>query len=655
MLLTITLTEPPATDLGFLLHKHPDRLQSFAVSAGEAHVFYPEAAEQRCTAALLLEIDPIGLVRGRRRAGSGSSAPEAFSLAEYVNDRPYAASSMLAVALGKVFRTAMTGRCEARPALAARALPLEISIPALSCRGGTDLAHRLLRPLGWDVQARRLPLDPELPEWGDSRYLTVQLSGQVRLADALSHLYVLLPVLDDSKHYWVDDAEIDKLLRAGGDWLASHPERDLITHRYLAHQRQLAATAVARLAEVDDTEPEALDNAVPDAPDGAVPGAPGGAAPPEAPGAGAPDTGPAISGAAAPRSPLAQQRRDAVLSVLRDTVLRDSTAARVADLGCGEGSLVALLLREPSVARVLGVDVSHRALERTAQRLHLDTMPERQRDRVDLLQSSLTYADARLGGLDAAVLMEVIEHVDQPRLGALEQAVFGSARPGTVVVTTPNAEHNVRFADLRPGAMRHPDHRFEWTRAAVPCLGRRGGRPARLPGAFPARRPGRPCGRPAHPAGGVRPCLARRMRARRMRARRMRARRTSTRDRVPRARSWASPSCPWSSSSGCPARARPRSPASTSGRFEVISSDFCRGLVADDENDQAATADAFDVLAYIAGKRLAAGADGRGRYECAACRAQAVRGPGPRPRRAARRDRAGHAGKALYAAKFEPP
>ena len=453
MLLTITLTESPATDLGYLLHKHPDRLQSFAVSAGQAHVFYPEAAEQRCTAALLLEIDPIGLVRGHRRAGSGS--PEAFSLAEYVNDRPYAASSMLAVALGKVFRTAMTGRCDARPDLAARTLPLEIAIPALSCRGGTDLVHRLLRPLGWDVQARRLPLDPELPEWGDSRYLAVRLTGQVRLADALSHLYVLLPVLDDSKHYWVDAAEIDKLLRAGGDWLATHPERDLITHRYLAHQRQFAATAVARLAEVDDTEPEALDNAVPEAPDNAVT-----------------DTAP-------PRSPLAQQRRDAVLAVLRDTVLRDSAAARVADLGCGEGSLVALLLREPSVARVLGIDVSHRALERTAQRLHLDTMPERQRERVDLLQSSLTYADGRLAGLDAAVLMEVIEHVDPPRLGALEQTVFGAARPGTVVVTTPNVEHNVRFTDLRPGAMRHPDHRFEWTRPqfrdwAAGVAGRRG-------------------------------------------------------------------------------------------------------------------------------------------------------------------------------------
>jgi 3' terminal RNA ribose 2'-O-methyltransferase Hen1 len=445
MLLTITLTEPPATDLGYLLHKHPDRMQSFDVSAGQAHVFYPEAGEQRCTAALLLEIDPIALVRGHRRTGTGG--PEAFSLAEYVNDRPYAASSMLAVALGKVFRTAMTGRCDARPDLTARPLPLEISIPALSCRGGSDLADRLLQPLGWDVQATRIPLDPELPEWGGSHYFRVRLAGQARLADALSHLYVLLPVLDDNKHYWVDDTEIDKLLRAGGDWLAAHPERELITHRYLAHQRTLAATAVARLAEVDDTEPEALDNAVPDA----LPR----------------------------RNSLAQQRREAVLAVLRDTVLKDSAAARVADLGCGEGRLVALLLGEPSVARVLGVDVSHRALEHAAQRLHLDTMPDRQRERVDLLQSSLTYADQRLAGLDAAVLMEVIEHVDPPRLGALEQTVFGAARPGTVVVTTPNAEHNVRFADLDPGAMRHPDHRFEWTRPqfrdwAAGVAGRRG-------------------------------------------------------------------------------------------------------------------------------------------------------------------------------------
>jgi 3' terminal RNA ribose 2'-O-methyltransferase Hen1 len=431
VLLTITTTAPPATDLGFLLHKHPDRQQSFEVMAGQAHVFYPEATAQRCTAALLLEIDPIDLVRGRggRSGRPRAAGPDAFSLAQYVNDRPYAAASMLAVALGKVFRTAMTGRCDARPELAATALPLEIAIPALPCRGGPDLAARLFGPLGWQVTAQPVPLDEEIPEWGDSRYVTARLTGTVRLADALNHLYVLLPVLDDAKHYWVDQAEIGKLIRAGDGWLAGHPERDLITRRYLAHQRGLVLTAVGRLAEADDAEPEALDNAVPD------------------------DTG--ERGAA-----LAQQRREAVLAVVRET-----GAARVADLGCGEGALAAELLREPGVRQVVAVDVSPRALEHAARRLHLDQLPDRQRDRLVLRQSSLTYADEQLTGLDVAVLMEVIEHVDPPRLAAVEAAVFGYAQPGTVVVTTPNAEHNVRYPGLAPGAKRHPDHRFEWTRA----------------------------------------------------------------------------------------------------------------------------------------------------------------------------------------------
>jgi 3' terminal RNA ribose 2'-O-methyltransferase Hen1 len=455
VLLTITSTTPPATDLGFLLHKHPGRLQSFDVSAGQAHVFYPEAAEQRCTAALLLEIDPIDLVRGAGRGGNRGAAkggPDAFSLAQYINDRPYAASSMLAVALGKVFRTAMSGRCDARPELAASALPLEIIIPALPCRGGPSVAHRLLRPLGWQVEAHPIPLDPEIPEWGDSRYLSVRLTGTMRLADALNHLYVLLPVLDDAKHYWVDQAEIGKLIRAGDGWLAGHPERDLITHRYLAHQRRLVLTAVGRLAEADDTEPEALDNAVPgdDLPDTAVPAEP-------APGS-TPAAGPA-GPRAEHRQSLAQQRRDAVLAVLRE-----AGAGTVADLGCGEGALAAALLREPAIQKVIAVDVSPRALDQAAARLHTDTMPDRQRDRLQLRQSSLTYADSQLTGLDAAVLMEVIEHIEPDRLGALEAAVFGYARPGTVVVTTPNAEHNVRYDWLAPGALRHPDHRFEWTR-----------------------------------------------------------------------------------------------------------------------------------------------------------------------------------------------
>ena len=427
MLLTVSTTHHPASDLGFLLHKHPDRVQRFEVASGVAHVMYPEVGDERCTAALLLEVDPVELVRSAR-----GPAGEGFSLGQYVNDRPYAASSLLAVTLGKVFSTAMKGRCDARPELAATAIPLEVHVPVLPCRGGPPLAGRLFGPLGWTVAAQPIPLDPAFPDWGDSRYVDLRLTGTMRLADALAQLYVLLPVLDDAKHYWVSGDEIDKLVRAGGDWLGAHPERELITTRYLAHQRRYTAEALARLAELDDQpepEPVTEGHAGHDAGDERLPS-------------------------------LAEQRRAAILAELRA-----AGAARVVDLGCGEGNLLRELLAEPSFTEIAGVDVATRALRSAAARLRLDQLPERQRARIRLLQGSVTYADDRLAGYDAIVLSEVVEHVDPPRLGALAAAVFGVAKPATVLVTTPNAEYNPRWDSLPAGRFRHPDHRFEWTRA----------------------------------------------------------------------------------------------------------------------------------------------------------------------------------------------
>ena len=428
MFLTISTTHEPAGDLGYLLHKHPGRVQSFAESVGTAHVFYPENAGDRCTVAVMLEVDSIKLVRGRK-----GPTGDGFALGQYVNDRPYAASSMLAMALKDVFRTALTGRCDARPELAQTPIPLEIHVPALPCRGGVELLRRLFEPLGWGVEARTVELDPTIPRWGDSRYLDVRLTGTLRLSDALNHLYVLLPVLDDGKHYWVSNDEVDKLIRAGQGWLATHPDKALISHRYLAHRRELTQSAIARLAEIDDTDVEQFDNAVDGALDLDAPDRP---------------------------VPLAEQRRGAVLAAVRA-----SGARRVGDLGCGEGVLVRDLIAERGIAAIVAVDVSARALQIAGRRLRLDKMTELQRERLQIFQSALTYRDDRLAGLDAAVLMEVIEHVDPSRLGALERTVFGYACPFTVIVTTPNVEHNVRFETLPDGALRHRDHRFEWTRA----------------------------------------------------------------------------------------------------------------------------------------------------------------------------------------------
>jgi len=426
MLLTITSTYPPATDLGYLLHKNPSRAQSFELSFGHAHVFYPEAKAERCTAALLLDIDPIGLVRNRRGPGG-----EGYSLEQYVNDRPYVASSFLSVAIAQVFGTALAGKCKDRPELAETAMPLQTKLSVVPCRGGEDILRRLFEPLGHKVSAQRLPLDENFPEWGESAYFTVELESNIRLSELLSHLYVLIPVLDDDKHYWVAEDEVEKLLRHGEGWLAKHPERELIARRYLKHQRSLAREALGRLAEEDIPDPDEAEQ-----------------------------THAAEEAAVEKNISLAELRIGAVVAALKS-----SGAKRVLDLGCGEGRLLRALLKDKSFTEITGVDVSNRALEIAAQRLHLDQMSSAQKEKIRLLNGSLTYRDKRLEGFDAAAVVEVIEHQDPPRLAAFERVLFEFAKPGTIVVTTPNVEYNVKFETLPAGKLRHKDHRFEWTRA----------------------------------------------------------------------------------------------------------------------------------------------------------------------------------------------
>jgi 3' terminal RNA ribose 2'-O-methyltransferase Hen1 len=175
MLLTVTTTHTPATDLGFLLHKNPARPQAFDLSFGRAHVFYPEAGESRCTAALLLDVDPVGLVRGRR-----GPAGEGFALEQYVNDRPYVASSLMSVAIAQVFASALHGTSRERPELAAAAIPLVAKIAALPCRGGEAFLRSLFEPLGYTVAATRAPLDETFPEWGEGPYYTTLSSSRRR-------------------------------------------------------------------------------------------------------------------------------------------------------------------------------------------------------------------------------------------------------------------------------------------------------------------------------------------------------------------------------------------------------------------------------------------------------------------------------------------
>ena len=427
MFLSIATTRQPATDLGYLLHKHPGRLHEIEQTFGKAWVFYPDATDRRCEAALVLDVDPVGLVRGKGQAQG--------LLDQYVNDRPYVASSFLSVALNKAFRTAMTGVCNARQELADTAIPLEAVVTPLPMRGGEKLVRLLFESLGWSVH-----IDPIVgPDAAtiSNLYARVKLTGVARLSAVLNHLYVLIPVLDDAKHYWVGEDEIDKLLKRGEGWLDQHPAKELIVRRYLRHRGILARAALERLAP--ETQEEAVEPEARSAPEDAL----------ETP------------------IRLNDERMAAVVEVLRA-----AGAKTIADLGCGEGKLLHRLLRERWAERLIGLDPAARELEWAAKRLKLHLPGGPPEGRVLLLHGSLTYRDDRWADADAAALIEVIEHLDPDRLPLVERVVFGEARPAIVVVTTPNAEYNTLFPNLAAGAFRHPDHRFRMDPCPVRSLGR---------------------------------------------------------------------------------------------------------------------------------------------------------------------------------------
>lgn len=417
-------------DLGYLLHKHPDNVHRREISGGEATVFFTGNLPDRATAVLHVELDPVGLVRGRGGQDTGL-------LDQYVNDRPFVANSFLSVAIGRALGQSMAGRSKERQDLADRPLPIEARIVPVAAAGGEDLIRQVFEPLGYAVGSAAL--DDAGSAGGHRGLFDLRLAATVRLSELLNHIYVLIPVLDNAKHWWIDAAEIDKLIAKGEGWLAGHPARELITRRALRHRRSLVDQALARLAEGEEDDVEAAGG------DGRPP--------------------PAEEALERPIR-LHDLRLDRV-----SEVLAAAGARTVLDLGCGEGRLIARLMRMRGIERIVGVDASVRTLEIAARRLHLDTAGEAVRERVQLQMGSLTYGDRRWKGFDAATLVEVIEHIDPPRLSSFELSLFGDARPGTVIVTTPNREYNVLFEGMAEDARRHSDHRFEWSRAEFEAWG----------------------------------------------------------------------------------------------------------------------------------------------------------------------------------------
>lgn len=418
MLLTITYKGHDTQDLGYLLHKNPYRAQEFALNSGMAYVFYPEVSDENTTMALLLDINPIDLAKGKQGSKEGG-------LFDYVNDRPYTASSFLSTAVARIFNTAMTGRCDKKQQLADS--PLDLTAHIYSIQGKDEFARKIFEPLGYTVRTSKTVLDEKFPEWGESPYIDLEISGNVRLADLLNHIYVLIPVFDRQKHYFISEDEIDKLMSHGGEWLAGHPAKEEIIYRYFLMKKSYAHRTIDRLTEDEPVEEVTEENEEKEIPEKKI--------------------------------SLNLQR----LETVKNAVLA-SGAESVIDLGCGECRLTRLLLDQKQIRRVTAVDVSAHELEKAKTRLHYDTMNEHRKNKLTLMQASLTYRDTRFSEYDCACVIEVIEHIEPMRLPAFERNVFEFSGAKTVILTTPNKEYNDNYEFIPEGKLRHSDHRFEWTR-----------------------------------------------------------------------------------------------------------------------------------------------------------------------------------------------
>ena len=266
----------------------------------------------------------------------GKKPDQSFLLAQYVNDRPYAASSFLSVAIAPGLRLGPPGPLQG-PARAGGDGDPARRPGSTCCRCGaaSGSCGRVFEPLGYEVEAVRHPLDERFPEWGESPYFSVTVRKTTTLADLLTHLYVLIPVFDNRKHYFVGDDEMEKLLAKGEGWLAGHPEKEEITRRYLKFQPSLYREALARL--VQEEEPRRSRGG---------------------------RRGPHEKAEEVLEKPLSlnEQRLGAVMAALRA-----SGAKRVLDLGCGEGKLLRELLKDKQFEEIVGMDVSIRSLE-AAQR-----------------------------------------------------------------------------------------------------------------------------------------------------------------------------------------------------------------------------------------------------------------------------------------------
>ncbi len=404
MILNFNVKGENADKISFLLHKSPNKLHQFSLGFGSAYVFYSKYERNDVSFSLLVDIDPIDLVRGKNKNSQG--------IFDYVNDRPYATSSFLCSAIAQVFSTALSGRSKEYEHLVKEEMEFKVEVVSLKVKTNLIMLNKIFDPLGYELEIKSHLLDEKIFGEEESNYVDLILKNKLTLQSVLQHLYVLIPVFDNNKHYFVNNDEVEKLLSKGGDWIDVHPEKDFITSRYL-NSKFIDAKKLESLFSKEQNKmiEERKKNS------------------------------------------LNSQRLSQVTDVIESLNIKS-----LVDLGCGEGKLIKELLNNTSVEKILGVDISINVLKKAARKLKYDTV----KDKIELVQSSAVYYDERFTEYEAICLIEVIEHIDEQKLYLLKENVFNLVKPKYVIITTPNVEYNTVY---ELDGYRHSDHRFEWSRS----------------------------------------------------------------------------------------------------------------------------------------------------------------------------------------------
>ncbi|MCK1992095.1 3' terminal RNA ribose 2'-O-methyltransferase Hen1 [Peribacillus muralis] len=405
MQLTINASGNNVKAISYLLSKNPNNLYERKHKGHVVRLFYSTFTETEMEATIFVTPDPIELVK---------NTANSYDITHYINDREFAVSSIFCSLIRSALGTALNGQPKEEHAEWVNH-PFSFQFdfgPVVSTLSDNQL-RELFEPIGYEVSITRPDIQYSFDMKDRSSTRTVSLKGLKTLQEGLRHLFVLIPVIDNYKHYYIDEKEIDKLERYGEGWLDDHPMRDFI-YRQSLRFKEVYSIVENKKPEMkkDDKESKVRLN-------------------------------------------------DLRYEKIFDTVSQMHPSS-VVDFGSGEGKLSVRLGFIEGVKEILAVEPSQSATLKALGRF--DKVKDKEKFVIPKpLWGSLFYYDEELKNKDVIILCEVIEHIDEHRLPKVMDTILQDYQPRALILTTPNREYNEVY-DMED-ALRHNDHRFEWTRA----------------------------------------------------------------------------------------------------------------------------------------------------------------------------------------------